>query len=255
MNLFLKERIEESVEILRMYEPPEGYYLAFSGGKDSVVLHAMAQLAGVKFDAHYNITTADPPEVINFIRNRYPLVQMDKSEMSMWQLIPQKLMPPTRLARYCCKYFKESGGENRIVLTGVKKTDSHKRRSALVRSCRKKGKVVINPLLNWSDDEIWAFIHENNLPYCNLYDQGFSRLGCIGCPMAGPRNQRKEFERWPKYKQAYLRAFDRMLNERLCQHHATTWHTAEDVMAWWLKEDGGGRHVTEMTSEKVSDGD
>jgi len=235
--LFLADRIAESIEIMRMYEPPDGYFLAFSGGKDSMVLMAMAQEAGIKFDAHYSITSADPPELVKFIRAEYPSVARDHPEWTMWTLIPHKLMPPTRLVRYCCEFLKEGGGEGRVVLTGVKKADSTARRKSQVYSCRKKGKVIVNPLLNWCDDEIWDYIRTRNLPYCELYDQGFSRLGCIGCPMAGPKRQREEFQRWPKYEQMYLRAFSKMLDERKRRGLKTDWTSAEEVMSWWLKED------------------
>jgi phosphoadenosine phosphosulfate reductase len=239
--LFLADRIAESAEILRMYEPPEGYYLAFSGGKDSMVLYAMAQEAGVKFDTHYNLTTADPPELVRFIRTCYPGVVFDLPETTMWKLIPSGhghgLMPPTRLVRYCCEHLKERGGDGRVVLTGVKKSDSIKRRKALVHSCRKNGKVVVNPLLNWRDDEIWDYIHVNHLPYCELYDQGFSRLGCIGCPFGGPKQQAAQFIRWPKFRAMYIRAFGRMLDERNKRGLETTWKTPEEVMSWWLGEE------------------
>jgi phosphoadenosine phosphosulfate reductase len=241
--LFLADRIAESIEILRMYEPPDGYFLAFSGGKDSMVLYAMAQEAGVKFDAHYHITTADPPELIRFIRSEYPSVAMDRSAYTMWMLIKKKAFPPTRIQRYCCEFLKESGGEGRVVLVGVKKSDSTARRKALVYSCRKKGKVVVNPLLNWCDDEIWDYIKTRGMKYCELYDQGFKRLGCIGCPMAGPKKQREEFERWPKFRDAYLRAFGRMLIERRHIHpdkeYRIVWNTPEEVMSWWLREEKG----------------
>jgi phosphoadenosine phosphosulfate reductase len=236
--LFLQDRIDESVEILRMYEPPEGYFLAFSGGKDSIVLYAMAERAGVRFDAHYHITTADPPELIRFIRAEYPGVVHDHSAWTMWTLIPHKLMPPTRLVRYCCDILKEGGGEGRVVLTGVKRSDSTARRKSQVYSCRKKGKSVVNPLLNWCDDEIWTYIRSTGMRYCELYDQGFSRLGCIGCPMAGPARQKMGFERWPKFREAYLRAFSRMLTVRHERGLKTTqWNTAEEVMSWWLRDD------------------
>jgi len=253
--LFLKDRIDESIEIMQSLEPSEGYYLAFSGGKDSVVLYAMAQAASVKFDAHYSITSADPPELVRFIKIHYvPEVQMERPKKTMWEIIPDRLMPPTRLVRYCCLLLKEGGGEGRVVLTGVKKSDSMKRRTVVVRSCRKNGKVVVNPLLNWVDEEIWEYIRSERLPYCELYDQGFKRLGCIGCPMAGPKGQREQFARWPKYRSAYIRAFEKMLIRRTERGLKTTWKTGEEVMSWWLKESSNpARHdgKEETMSEKI----
>ena len=50
----LAGRIERAVKLLRDNVPPEGYYLAFSGGKDSCVIKKLAGIAGVKYDAHYS---------------------------------------------------------------------------------------------------------------------------------------------------------------------------------------------------------
>lgn len=73
---------------------------------------------------------------------------------------------------------------------------------------------MLNPIIDWTTDEVWEFIHEYNIPYCELYDQGYKRLGCIGCPMGSVEHRLKEFEKYPKYKAAYIRAFDRMIAER-----------------------------------------
>lgn len=110
------DKVEKAIKRLQLYEPPEGYYLCFSGGKDSVVIKALADMAGVKYDAHYNVTSVDPPELVRFIKREYPEVEFeyhyDKNgkRITMWSLIASKQMPPTRLARYCCAYLKESGG-------------------------------------------------------------------------------------------------------------------------------------------------
>jgi len=51
----------EAVEFLREHEPPEGYQLCFSGGKDSIVMRHLADIASVKYTALFNCTTIDPP--------------------------------------------------------------------------------------------------------------------------------------------------------------------------------------------------
>jgi len=233
--LYLAQSVSDSIELLRMMEPKEGYYLAFSGGKDSVVIYRLAEMAGVKFDAHYNVTTCDMPELVRFIRASYPTVAHERPEKTIWQLIPEHLMPPTRLARYCCEHLKERGGEGRMVIMGVRRAESPRRKSwKVINPCEKKGTVKVNPILFWTDDEVWGFIRSENVPYCELYDQGYKRLGCVGCPMNTHR--KSELERYPKIRGAYLRAFGRMLEERKRRNLKTEWQTPEEVMEWWLSK-------------------
>ena len=110
------DKVEKAIKRLQLYEPKEGYYLCFSGGKDSVVIKALADMAGVQYDAHYNVTSVDPPELVRFIKKEYPEVEFDYprdkdgNRETMWTLIPKRKMPPTRLVRYCCAVLKERGG-------------------------------------------------------------------------------------------------------------------------------------------------
>lgn len=242
MNIYGNDKVEQAILRLQTFEPPEGYYLAFSGGKDSVVIKALADMAGVKYDAHYNVTSVDPPELYYFIRDYHPDVAReipyDKNgeRISMWSLIRKMGMPPTRINRYCCAYLKETRGEGRFVVTGVRRAESVKRSARgglevnnyktkrnisvdpdnptqeVVHACMQYNKRILNPIIDWDDAEVWEFIHEYNIPYCSLYDEGFKRLGCVGCPMAGA-NREKAFERWPKFKKLYIRTFDRMIQE------------------------------------------
>lgn len=245
-TLFDGERnlVDLSIARLQEFEPPEGYYGAFSGGKDSVTLKEVARRAGVKVDWHYNLTTVDPPELVAFIKKYHPDVEIHRPIMSMWQLIAKKKMPPTRLVRYCCEYLKEGRGtghkENgRVVLTGVRWAESVKRAGRkMVETCRKpsQDKRFLHPIIDWDDGDVWEFIKGEGIPYCSLYDEGFKRLGCIGCPMAGKNGMEKEFARWPKYKAAYLRAFARMIEARDAAGltGATHFKTPESTMEWWI---------------------
>ena len=95
--------------------------------------------------------------------------------------------------------------------------------------------MVLNPIIDWQDDEVWEFIHKYDVPYCDLYDKGYKRLGCIGCPMSN--NNRREMEEYPKYRQAYIKAFERMIQARKDKGLPTEWESGEDVMRWWLKGD------------------
>ena len=118
----LQEKINASIERLKAFEPEEGYYLAFSGGKDSVVCKTLLDMSGCKYDATYRVTSVDPPELVRFIKDVHPDVKMeiprysDGKVVTMWNLIPKRLMPPTRIVRYCCMFLKESGGDGRKVV-------------------------------------------------------------------------------------------------------------------------------------------
>ena len=127
-------RLEAAIQRLKSFEPPDGYYVAFSGGKDSQCVYHLCKMAGVKFDAHYNVTSVDPPELVQFIRRNYPDVEFavphdkDGKRISMWSLIPERLMPPTRIVRYCCQQLKETQGEGRVTVTGVRWSESANRK-------------------------------------------------------------------------------------------------------------------------------
>lgn len=262
LDLNGNDKVEKAIMRLQTYEPEEGYYLCFSGGKDSCVIKELADMAGVKYDAHYNISSVDPPELVRFIKDVHPDVilehQKDKDgkAITMWNLIPKKSMPPTRIVRYCCAALKETGGKGRLKVTGVRWDESAKRKrnhgevtvmkpskaivpeeysdiaykmtpqgglalsldnrenAKLVESCYRAHSTTINPIIDWTTDEVWEFIKEYNVPYCHLYDEGFTRLGCIGCPMGNKHQRIEQFERWPKYKNLYLKAFEKMLEHR-----------------------------------------
>jgi len=261
-EIITRDKVAIAIDRLQAFEPEEGYYLAFSGGKDSVVIKALADMAGVKYDAHYSLTTVDPPELVRFIKEIHPDVEIDKTSRSMWKLIADKGMPPTRIVRYCCQELKETGGKGRICITGVRNAESNARASRrpfevigsskkekmlfadndedrrLFENCTAKGKRVVNPIIDWTDCDVWEFIQSKAIPYCSLYDEGFTRLGCIGCPIAGEDKRKKEFDRWPTYKIAYIRAFDRMIERRKqkglpCDKQ---FESGNACFNWWIQE-------------------
>lgn len=128
------DKVQIAIERIKAFEPPEGYFLAFSGGKDSQCIYYLAKMANVKFDAHYSVTTVDPPELLQFIKDYYPDVQWDwpigkdGKRTSMYKLISENTSPPTRQSRYCCRAFKEMSGKGRVTLTGVRWDESVRRR-------------------------------------------------------------------------------------------------------------------------------
>jgi len=235
-----RDKVAIAIERLRQFEPDDGYYLAFSGGKDSVVIKALADLAGVQYDAHYSLTTVDPPELVRFIREHHADVAIEQPEHSMWQIIVRHGIPPTRIIRYCCRELKEDNGSGRTVMLGVRWAESRARsKRKMVETCYKGGKWFLNPIIDWSDADVWQFIRGQGLPYCYLYDEGFKRLGCILCPMQGTRGMLRDAERWPGYKAAYVRAFDRMLAARTRPvSPRLNWSDGEAVYRWWVYNPG-----------------
>lgn len=236
-----EQKFDVAIKRLIDNEPDdEPYYGATSGGKDSIAIMKLAEMAGVSVEWYCNLTTVDPPELIRFIRKNYPAVKFNQPEINMWQLIVKKRMPPTRKVRYCCEYLKEGGGNGRVVVTGVRRSESPKRstREAVEECWKKSGKIYVNPIIDWNTHDVWSFIREQKLEYCRLYDEGFKRLGCIGCPMGGTVGMEKDFGRWPHFKRLYIKAFKKMLDNRLRDDLLTKWTSPEAVMEWWIKNPG-----------------
>lgn len=283
MTLSEKEKI--AINALHMLEPEnEPYYLCYSGGKDSDTIRILAELAGVKYEIHHNLTTVDAPETIRYIKS-IPNVQIEKARYSdgthktMWNLIPKKHMPPTRIVRYCCTELKEWGGKGRLKITGVRACESRNRfenggeikiigkpktteryfvennigynfnkiggivlnfdnsdSRRAVEHCYRTTSTMINPILNWTEDDVWTFLHHYGCSANPLYQCGYKRIGCIGCPMSSTNKRLYEFKKYPAYYSAYIRSFEKMLdyfkNNDISPR--INWNTADGVMRWWI---------------------
>jgi phosphoadenosine phosphosulfate reductase len=232
--------VADAISIIQSMEPEDGYYLAFSGGKDSVVVKHLMERAGVKFDAHYRVTTVDPPELVHFIRREHPDVEFDHPGTSMWKLIVAHRFPPLRQIRYCCQELKEGGGSGRLVVTGVRKAESVRRANRCIteRDRRDKTKDYLHPIIYWSDADVWQYIRENDVPYCSLYDEGFRRLGCVMCCMSTAKQRKRDMERWPKiaaaYKRAVLKAWDKRVADGKKTHKFVN---GEELFNWWISSE------------------
>lgn len=232
---------------LQQFEPPDGYYLAFGGGKDSLVIMDLAIKAGVRFDSHYHLSM-DPPELVMFVKQNYPDVLIEKSGFNYWNLIVEKGFP-LRKRRWCCEYFKEHGGEGRGVITGVRWAESSRRKNRrMVETTFSKTRFalpqrfILNPIVDWTTPDVWEYIAENRISYCSLYDEGFKRLGCVMCPMTSGVNAQLEYRRHPKIAKAYENAFDR-LYEKKKDKYGSRWSSGREMFFWWL--DGGHKGVNE----------
>lgn len=106
----------------------------------------------------------------------------------------------------------------------------------IVEMCYKTHKTTINPIIDWTDEDVWEFLHEYKVPYCKLYDEGYKRLGCVGCPMSSKAEA--ELNAYPRFRKLYLMAFDKMIQARKESglEVKETWSTPEKVMEWWLQK-------------------
>lgn len=256
----IDEKISKSIDLLRKGEklalkmqPDVGYYVGFSGGKDSQVILELCRMAGVRHKAFYNVTTNDPPDNIRFIRQSYPEVTFTLPPKSFFQLIEKKGLP-TRLHRWCCNLFKERLGAGYCVLTGIRHEESPKRaqyspveyrgRTSKQRKqlnlakmetnhfecVAGKDKIMIYPILDWNEDEVWSFINKQNLPINPCY-QHKGRVGCVYCPFAPHRSILSYIQTHPKQHAAFLHALDRYLTK---SNLGTQFENAEDCFDWWL---------------------
>ena len=258
---------------LRYYGKP--LLITYSGGKDSEVLADLAIKAKIPIEIVNSHTTADAPPTVYHIRNQFKKWENDGIDCkivypkykgistSMWELIPIKKMPPTRLASYCCAVLKETTGSGRMIATGVRWAESNARKNnravyeqlgaskaknlllddneperRLFENCQLKAQRVVNPIIDWSDVEVWDYADSEKLCMNPLYECGFKRVGCVGCPMAN-RARYTEFQLFPKYRDLYIAAFDRMLKVRKSEGKDDTkggWYDARAVFHWWMQD-------------------
>lgn len=244
MAMPLDERVQRAVKLLQLYEPDDGYYLAFSGGKDSCACKKLLQLAGVTFEAWYNNVTIDPPELVRFIKQHHSDVKWNQPKHGnmMHRVASAPKVPPTRSVRWCCSEYKEMGGHGRVKVFGVRAAESKGRMHNWREMARDMhGNLSICPIVFWSHDQLWEFIRSYKVPYCSLYDEGFDRIGCVLCPLASLSNQAKEAARWPKYeenwKKAVIANWERwkdIPNTKTGEpRYQAKFATGEDFWKWW----------------------
>jgi len=236
----LEDKIKKSIDLIRKHEitalkvNSAGYYLAFSGGKDSQVIYELCKMAGVKFEAHFSFTTVDPVEVLRFIKEKYPDVIRHRPQKSMFKLIEENRSLPLRHVPYCCRLIKEVCGVHTLVINGVRKAEGgnrRKRNDEVNHVCiMGDDKFVLSPIVNWTTPDVWNFIRKNIGYYCELYDKGYHRLGCVSCPNASPKIKQKQNRDHPRFRYCYLKAIQKCID----YGNYKNFKDASDVYNWWI---------------------
>lgn len=271
------ELLQKAEKFALMYDRQNGFHLAFSGGKDSQAIYHVAKMANVKFHAVFSPTTIDPPELIRFIRKNYSDVEFVKPKISIYNLAVIKKMLPTKKYRWCCAELKETQGSGKAVIIGVRHSESTKRakRNEIEVRSRKysgdiqgfyeysdknqkfnryddalnetimtcisgKDSLLVSPIIDWTEKDVWFFLNEVvKVPHCSLYDEGQHRIGCILCPMANRKQNKKDAERFPFVKQKWLSTIKRLCeNGNYCGGDIARRYnlTPEQLFDWWLSK-------------------
>lgn len=227
-----------SIDLIRAYEPPEGYYLGFSGGKDSVVIYDLAKRSGVKFKAYYNVSPIDPPQIHSFIKQNFPEITWEYHAKNFWNKHVMTHGLPMRNQRWCCEIIKESGGKDFIKILGMRRAESLKRSKY---KCFEAVRKQLLPVLNWQDTDIWQYIAERQLKVCSLYSEGFTRIGCVLCPFAGKDEITLSFTKFPKIVNCWKRAAERYFIERTTNpkrkpfSEDSKFNSGEEMFNWWIR--------------------
>lgn len=286
-SIGLRKKMQQSYEIITKALPlalkydEKGFYCGFSGGKDSQALIHMMQLCDVPFEAYFSPTTVDPPEVIRFVRKYYPEVSFTKVTENIYDVFKKLKTLPSQKIRWCCAYFKERGGEGKVVCTGVRKAESVRRskrneievsgkkfsghmdefeawqekrikrnlknlnqdqftdaKQSEVRCINGKDKILLNPIIEWTEQDVWEFLnHVVEVPHCELYDQGWTRIGCVCCPMASIKFTIRDIKRWPHVKEKWIQAIMDVRKESILSGGGI-WHDNLDYNPQHLHNQG-----------------
>lgn len=259
-----KIKLEYSINLLRKsealalrYDPQNGFALAFSGGKDSQTLYHVAEMAGVKFHAFFSPTSVDPPAVIRFIRRQYPDVEFMKLKTNIFEMAKKKRILPTMTRRWCCAEFKEVYGAGKVTLIGIRREESNRRakRNEVEVSSRKfsenfdqfsehqeemvtcvsgKDKILVSPILNWTEDDVWDFLNSEGIPHCELYDKGYKRIGCIMCPMSTQKQRIREMRDYPHVLRKWYQTIE-WLDENVWKYNEKIENiSTRDRIHWWI---------------------
>jgi phosphoadenosine phosphosulfate reductase len=261
----------QKAESLALKYQDYGFHLAFSGGKDSQVIYELCKMAGVKFKAVMQVTTVDPPELMKFVRKNYPDVIMERPEMNFYKLIVKYKSLPTMMCRFCCKELKEQSGGGTVTIIGIRRAESNKRakRNELEISGHKysnsldqfnidnknqilcingKDKILLSPIIDWTNSDIWNFIRSRKMEYCELYDKGYNRIGCIFCPNCTVKSKQRDKKNYPGVERMIKKSIKSLIDKGKYAEFID----ADDVFNWWISNKSQAVYMADKKQYKIN---
>ncbi len=242
LDLEGRNKVEASIKVLQDNAPQDGspYYLAFSGGKDSCGCYDLCVRAGVPFEAHYHASPVDPTGLVPFIREKYPSVVIEKPIRNFFKEFHKKGYP-LRTKRWCCEYIKEWGGSGRVVITGVRGSESRGRATQqMIEEKPRKTRFgkpplkVVRPIILWNEIDIWEYLDTYKVAVSDLYDI-VDRIGCVMCPLASPEQRRYEEKMFPKVATLWEHAFIRLYDAHKEKYGwDKKWSSGHEMYKWWV---------------------
>ena len=279
----MEAKIKQAEMILSVIPKNKKVYLAFSGGKDSQCIYHLAQDAEINFEAHFSNTTNEYPETIKFIKQNYKDVIIDLPNTTFFREIAKRGVP-TRIYRHCCSTLKEGkntfvdGSHADMIILGVRKEESQKRKlresieihgverdnlaydnmdgnfqERAISFCERVGKKYINPIINWTTEDVFNYLRLKKIKWCSLYDEGHKRIGCMLCPMS-KKSRIAALKKYPKLKERVMEAIDIFLDRDYKRNMGyknrrerykvmnPNFTTAEKIFDWWITEKMEGKN-------------
>jgi phosphoadenosine phosphosulfate reductase len=234
-DLLFGSLVDLTIRRIQTYCQGRQITVAYSGGKDSTVLVDLFRRSGIPYTVIHNVVPFDPPEIHEFVRRQSNVTLIPPKRGVAYTFTDYAIMP-TRSHRWCCREYKEARTPLGNIAIGIRWQESTRRsHRSIVSTCnRRPGQFILSPIIDWTEQDVWSYIHDNSLESCSLYREGWRRVGCVLCPLV--KVHEAEMARWPKIIDLWVQANHYVFEARKTMgrlrfpDEATQWR-------WWLSRE------------------